>query len=70
MEKMAALSIPDDVFNWMVSFLADHSHCTKFQGETSSFATIDASVIQGSALGPAAFLINAADLETVHENNG
>jgi len=69
MEKMAALSIPDNVYNWMVSFFADHSHCTKLQGETWSFETIDASVIQSSALGLAAFLINAADLRTVHKNN-
>ena len=53
----------------MVDFYNGHSHCTKFQGETSQFADINASVIQGSALGPAAYLINAADLHTVHKDN-
>jgi hypothetical protein len=69
MEKMAKLKLPDCVYNWLVNFYSGHSHCTKFQGETSQFADINASVIQGSALGPAAFLVNAADLRTVHKEN-
>ena len=63
------LKLPDCVYNWLVDFYNGHSHCTKFQGETSQLADINASVIQGSALGPAAYLINAADLHTVHKDN-
>ena len=56
-------------YNWIVSFFGDHSHCTKFQGTTSPFVSVNASVIQGSALGPAAYLINAADLNPVNKDN-
>ena len=37
--------------------------------KTSAFADINASVIQGSALGPASYLVNAADLRPVHDGN-
>ena len=46
-----------------------HSHCIRFGGETSAFADINASVIQGSALGPASYVVNAADLRPVHDGN-
>ena len=68
-QKLATLRLPDEVFNWMADFFSDHSHCTKFGGETSTFADINASVIQGSALGPASYLVNAADLHPVHNGN-
>ena len=35
----------------------------------SAIATIHASVIQGSALGPASFIVTAADLHPVHACN-
>jgi len=34
----------------------------KYNGETSSFLDITVSIIQGSALGPASYVINTADL--------
>jgi hypothetical protein len=68
-QKLATLRLPDDVFNWMADFFGNHSHCTKFGGETSTFADINASVIQGSALGPASYLVNAADLRPAHDGN-
>ena len=40
----------------MVDFFNEHTHCTRF-GELTS-----ASVIQGSAVGPASFTVSAADL--------
>jgi len=57
MEKMAQLSLSDTIYNWINDFLTGHSHCTKFQGSVSDFANVLASVIQGSALGPASFII-------------
>jgi hypothetical protein len=68
-QKLADLRLPEEVFNWMVDFFSNHSHCTKFGGETYAFADINASVIQGSALGPASYLVNAADLHPVHDGN-
>jgi len=64
MEKMAQLSIPDQVYNWINDFFHGHSHCTKFAGSISKLT-----VIQGSAIGPAAYLITAANLRPIHDAN-
>lgn len=68
-EKVTKLDMPDQVFNWIKDFFDGHTHCTAFAGEISSYASIQASVIQGSGLGPAAFLITAADLRPLHSEN-
>ena len=62
MEKMAQLEIPDTAFNWITDFFSGHSHCTRYCGETSTFKFVTASVIQGSGIGPAAYVANAGDL--------
>ena len=59
---MAMLDIPDYVFIWSVGFLAGHSHCTNFKGEQSDFPQTNASIIQGSGLGPATYVVDATDL--------
>ena len=59
---MAQLDIPDEVYNWLVSFFHDHSHSTQYLGVESSVLGITASAIQGSAIGPASFVVGAADL--------
>ena len=69
MEKMAQLDIPDHVYNWFIHFFNGHSHCVKFQGYTSTLREINASVIQGSALGPASYVVNAADLQPITPGN-
>jgi len=69
MEKMAQLALPDQVYNWIGNLLQGHSHCTKFAGKVSELAEIFASIIQGSGLGPAAFLVMAADLRPIHDGN-
>jgi len=46
----------------MVDFFRRHTHCTKFSELTSAFLAITTGVIQGSAVGPATFVVNAADL--------
>jgi len=63
-EKLACLDIPDNVFNWLVNFYRDHSHCTQFGGDMSALLKIPASVIQGSAIGPVSYVVTAADLTT------
>ena len=68
MSKIAELLIPDSVYNWIVDFLGPRSHCTKFESKISSLATINAGVVQGSALGPA-FIICASDLHAVTPGN-
>jgi len=63
--KMASMNIPDDVYNWLVDFFAGRSHSTQFNGITSDQLDISASIIQGSAIGPASYIVNAADITTV-----
>jgi hypothetical protein len=63
------LDIPDEVYNGMQDFFEGHSHCTKFEGMESLFLGIRASVFQGSAIGPASYVVTAADLRTVHDTN-
>jgi len=69
MEKMARIAIPDAVYNWINDFFRGHSHCTKYDGITSELADILASIIQGSAIGPASFVITASDLQPMHTGN-
>ena len=69
MDKMALLTLPDEVYNWIKDFFSSHSHCTKFAGEISSLVNITASVIQGSSLGPASYIVNAGDLFPRHAAN-
>jgi hypothetical protein len=67
--KLAQLELPDSVYNWVVDFLGNHAHCTKYAGLVSAVATIHASVIQGSAIGPVSYVVTAADLHPVHDGN-
>ena len=68
---MARLYILDEAYDWIRDFFDGHSHSTttKFGTETSSFANIMASVIQGSSLGPASFIVTAADLHPLQPGN-
>ena len=59
LEKRAALPLPDIMYNWIVNYLAERPHCTKSKGVISPAQSINASVVQRSALGPVSFIINA-----------
>ena len=61
--------MPDNIYNWIESFLRDHSHCNKFGNEVSEFRKIKASIIQGSGIGPASYVVTASDLHTVTRGN-
>ena len=52
-----------------MDFLDNHAHCTKYDGLVSAVAAIQAGVIQGSALGPASYIVTAADLHPVFGGN-
>ena len=62
--KFQQLPIPDNISNCVSDFLTERNHCTHFQGEISSPKYINSSIVQGSALGPAAFTIVSSDLKT------
>jgi len=63
--KMASMNIPDDVYNWLDDLFDGRSHSTWFNGILSDRLDISVSIIQGSAIGPASYVVNAADLTTV-----
>jgi len=69
MENMMQLLTSDQVYNWIKDFFHGHFHCTKFAGSISELADILACVIQSSAIGPAAYLVTAADLHPMHDTN-
>ena len=68
LDKMSSLHIPDQIFNWMENFLSGRAHCTRFRDELSPVATISASVVQGSSIGPATYVVTASDMRP--QNNG
>ena len=63
LDKLAKVKvgIPDAIYDWIVSYFHKRKHITKFEGETSSRCVINASVRQGSAIGPAGFIVTALD---------
>jgi len=69
LEKLAQLDIPDEVYNWFVDFFGGHSHSTVYRGQTSTMKYINASIIQGSGIGPASYVVNAGDLRAITPGN-
>ena len=67
LEKSAKLPIQDFAHNWLLDFMKDRQHCTKFNEKTSVFLLINASIVQGSGIGPFAYVINASDLRVLHD---
>ena len=68
MKKMACLVLPDAIYNWindLTSSRATHT-APKFFNTISELADIQTSVIQGSRLGPASFVVIASDLQPAH----
>jgi len=62
LQKLASLDIPGTVYNWLVDYFLGNSHCTEFRGHISTFLNISASIVQGSAIGPVSYVVNAGDL--------
>src|SRR5208282_1798658 len=67
--KLANLPLLDNIYNWIVDYLTNRSHCTKANGVISDPLPINASIIQGSALGPVSYIINASDLKATVPGN-
>lgn len=67
--KLSQLGLNKEIYNWMLDFFKEHQHYTVFEGAMSNTATINSGVIQGSVLGPFAYVIVASDLKTVNHNN-
>jgi hypothetical protein len=69
LDKFSRLQIPDYIYNWIESFFRCRSHCTIFGDESSEFQDIMASIIQGSCIGPASYVVTASDLHAVTQGN-
>ena len=69
LDKIAQLDLPDHIHNWLVNFFNGHSHQTKFGNVMSALKSISASIIQGSAIGPASYVVNGSDLQAVSDGN-
>ena len=69
MSKLASLPIPDYLYNWFISFLGNRRHSTKLDGITSPPDSINSSVVQGSGLGPALFILGTRDLKAITPGN-
>ena len=52
-----------------IDFFHDHSHITVFNDQCSSFLNITASIVQGSVIGPASYVVTAGDLAAATAGN-
>jgi len=63
------MELPDCVYNWLIDFFRAHTHCSRFSGIESEFIVISASIIQGSAAGPASYVVTGSDLRPLTTGN-
>jgi len=43
--KLSSLSIPDEIYNWIVHFFSERRHCTRIGNDRSDIAEITASIV-------------------------
>ena len=67
--KLSTVPIGDQVYNWIINYIDNRYHCTKFNGKLSQPAHVNASVVQGSAIGPMSFIITARVLKPTTAGN-
>ena len=60
--RLANFTLPDYLHNWIVNNLSGRQHQTKLDGNVSPMLPINASIIQGCALGPVEYVFTASDL--------
>jgi Reverse transcriptase (RNA-dependent DNA polymerase) len=68
-DKLATLLLPHNACNCLIDFFTQQTHCTAYGKGKSSNHEITASIIQGSAIGPAAYIVTTADLQTPTPGN-
>ena len=68
-DKLAALDIPDMVYNWILEYLSNRKHCTKVASQISTLLKINCSIVQGSGIGPSCYVINSSDLQPGNKEN-
>src|SRR6218665_3173168 len=56
MQKMAVIDLPDSIYNWIANYFEQRGHVTKIHDIISVIAFINASIIQGSVIGPPSYM--------------
>ena len=69
LSKLADFPLPDGFHNWLIDYLTNRQHQTKAGPDRSSFQPINAIIIQGSGIGPVAYIFNTSDLHTISPSN-
>ena len=69
LQKVSSLDLPDNIHNWLVSFLTGRLQICKVNGDYSSCSGITRGIIQGSGVGPTFYIIMKSDLKTVSVYN-
>ena len=63
LSRVHDLGFPDFIYNWLCNFFTDRTHSTKWGRSESSSLSFNAGVVQGSAIGPAAYVVCASELQ-------
>ena len=67
--KLAQFALPDCFYNWVIDYLSSRKHQTKAGNFKSTFRAINASIIQGSGLGPVSYVFTVCDLHALFSSN-
>src|SRR6218665_2441519 len=57
------------LINWLIDYLQDRKHATRYGGSVSTEAAITASIAQGSGVRPSEYNIYASDLHPLNASN-
>ena len=63
--KFSDLFILDCTYIWLLDYFSKCRHSTRVLDIISGFLVINASIVQGSSIGPVFYVINASDLRTI-----
>jgi len=66
---LSQTNIPDNIYNWILSYLHPRSHVTSVENIVSASLNTSAGIVQGSVLGPTLFNVNSASLKPLHQDN-
>ena len=62
LSELTRLNLPDNIINWIVSFLYERTHCVKVDGCLSNQISINRGTVQGSGVGPMLYTVMESDL--------
>ena len=68
-DTLSRFGLSDEPYNWLCEYLDSRKHVTKFNQQFSTSAEINCSVVQGSAIGPACYILTTSTLSPINPNN-